>query len=132
TRVSGNDIPPSLLTVYVRAADACPGLPWQVLAGIGFTESRHAQGRADPHTGDVYPPIVGPAVTTSSGVIHALGPMQFLPTRWSTWRRLAPGRARDAEPSVQNAWDSIYTAAAYLCDGRPRLEDLRDAILSYN
>jgi cell wall-associated NlpC family hydrolase len=127
-----DDIPPSLRTIYLGAADTCPGLPWQVLAAIGFTESRHAQGRADPHTGDVNPPIVGPAVSTSSGVIHALGPMQFLPTTWTTWRRLAPGRPPDAQPSVQNAWDAIYTAAAYLCDGRPRLDDLPEAILSYN
>src|SRR4051794_34169805 len=42
-----SEIPPDLLPVYVSAAYTCPGLPWQVLAAIGWEESRHAGGRAD-------------------------------------------------------------------------------------
>jgi len=34
------EIPVSLLPVYMDAATTCPGLPWQVLAAIGFHESR--------------------------------------------------------------------------------------------
>ncbi len=91
------EIPPSLLPVYQRSAQTCSGLPWQVLAAIGYFESRHAAGRADPNTGNVNPPIIGapldgkdgrariPDPTSSDGWMHALGPMQFLPTTWRTW-----------------------------------------------
>ncbi len=61
-----------------------------------------------------------------------MGPMQFIPSTWQRWGRLAPNRPLGATPSAENAWDSIYTAAAYLCGGRPSLGDLADAILSYD
>src|SRR4051812_9455951 len=57
--VAVSEIPSSLLPVYQHAAATCGGLPWQMLAAIGYHESRHAAGRADPSTGDVRPPIVG-------------------------------------------------------------------------
>lgn len=138
------EIPADLLPRYVSAAATCPGLPWQVLAAIGFIESRHAQGRADPLTGNVAPPILGPALdgtngtarlvdpTSPDGWMHAQGPMQFLPTTWQRWGRLAPNRPVGAVPSPHNAWDAIYSAAAYLCAGRSQLDDLDAAILSYN
>lgn len=138
------EIPPDLLTVYVEAAATCAGLPWQVLAAIGYTESRHAQGHADPQTGDVRPAIIGPPLdgthgnariadpSASDGWMHAQGPMQFLPSTWSRWARLAPNRPAGAVPSTQNAWDAIYSAAAYLCSGRSQVENLEQAILSYN
>jgi len=138
-----SEIPPSLLPVYEHAAATCTGLPWQVLAAIGFNESRHADGHADPSTGDVQPPIVGPPLdgrhgrtriadpTSPDGWMHAYGPMQFLPPTWKTWARLAPGRPAGARPSPQNAWDSMFTAAAYLCGGRAQLSDLRAAIDGY-
>ena len=137
------EIPPSLLPVYQRGAATCDGLPWQVLAAIGYLESRHAAGRADPRTGDVNPPITGAPLdgnggrariadaSSPDGWMHALGPMQFLPTTWRTWARLAPGRPAGTVPSPQNAWDSIYTAAAYLCRGAPHVADLRASINSY-
>lgn len=137
------EIPASLLPVYERAAATCGGLPWQILAAIGYHESRHAAGHADPATGDVAPPIFGPPLdgrdgrarttdpTAVDGWMHALGPMQFLPTTWRTWARLAPGRPRGAVPSPQNAWDAIYTAAAYLCGGPPKVTDLRAAVDAY-
>lgn len=138
------EIPPDLLPVYIGAARTCDGLPWEVLAAIGWVESRHAGGRAAPATGDVDPPIIGPAIdgrpgfaaipdpTQPDGWAHALGPMQFLSTTWQAWGRLAPDRPIGAPPNVQNAWDAIYSAAAYLCGGLPRLTDLRAAILRYN
>ena len=42
-----SEIPPSLLPVYRAAASICPGLPWQIVAAIGYVESRHAGGRAE-------------------------------------------------------------------------------------
>jgi murein DD-endopeptidase MepM/ murein hydrolase activator NlpD len=66
------------------------------------------------------------------GWARALGPMQFLSSTWARWGRLAPGRPHGARPSVQNAWDAIYSAAAYLCGDDGRIDDLRAAILTYN
>jgi cell wall-associated NlpC family hydrolase len=143
TTVAVAEIPASLLPVYQRAAQTCGGLPWQVLAAIGYFESRHAAGHADPDTGAVDPPIVGapldgqggrariPDPSSPDGWMHALGPMQFLPTTWRTWATLAPRRPTGATPSPQNAWDAIYTAAAYLCRGSQQLTDLRASIDSY-
>ncbi len=137
------EIPPSLLPVYQHAAATCDGLPWQVLAAIGFLESRHAAGRADPATGETSPPIIGapldgrngqariPDPTSADGWMHAQGPMQFLPTTWHTWERLAPGRPPTVLPDIQNAWDAIYGAAAYLCQGTGHLTNLHAAINAY-
>lgn len=142
--LASTEIPAGLLPVYEAAAQMCPGLPWQVLAAIGWAESRHAEGHVDPATGDVAPPIVGPAIEGRSGSAaipdpsqpdgwaHALGPMQFLSTTWASSGLLAPDRPPNAVPSVQNAWDSIYSAAVYLCDGQPELTDVDAAILRYN
>jgi hypothetical protein len=138
------DIPNSLVGVYVAAAGACPGLPWTVLAAIGSIESGHGEGRADPSTGDVRPPILGPALdgrsgfaripdpTSTDGWAHAQGPMQFLPDTWRRWGRLAPGRPAGAGASPHNAWDAIWTAAAYLCGSAGRVSDVRAAVRSYN
>ncbi len=138
------DIPASLVGVYVSAAGSCPGLPWTVLAAIGSIESRHGDGRVDPSTGEVAPPILGPALdgrtgvaripdpASSDGWAHAQGPMQFLPSTWRSWGRLAPGRPSGAVASPHNAWDAIWTAAAYLCGTTGRITDVRAAILTYN
>lgn len=138
------EIPPELLDVYMAASTTCPGLPWQVLAAIGWVESGHARGNADPASGDVHPPILGPALdgrpgfalirdpSQPGGFAHALGPMQFLSTTWARWGRLAPDRPPGAVPDPQNAWDAIYSAAAYLCAGHPQVGDLEAAILRYN
>jgi len=138
------DIPPSLVGVYQSAAQTCPGLSWTVLAAIGFVESHHGEGRLDPATGEVLPPILGPALDGSGGTArladpgspdgwaHAQGLMQFLPTTWATWARLAPGRPAGAVPDINNAWDAIYTAAAYLCGPTGRVTALNAAILRYN
>lgn len=138
------DIPGPLVGVYVAAAASCPGLPWSVLAAIGHSESRHAQGRADPMTGDVQPQILGPALddrngyarvpdsASTDGWAHAQGPMQFLPSTWRSVGRLAPGRPAGATPSPHNAWDAVWSAAALLCGADGRIENLRAAIFTYN
>jgi cell wall-associated NlpC family hydrolase len=139
-----SEIPPDLLPVYVSASYECRGLPWQVLAAIGWVESRHAGGHADPTTGQVAPPILGPALDGSSGFAaipdasfadgwaHALGPMQFLPSTWRAWGVVAPDRPPGAAAEPQNAWDAIYTAALYLCGGADEITDVPAAILRYN
>lgn len=137
-------IPTDLLPVYIAASLTCPGLPWQILAGIGYIESGHGQGRVDPATGQVAPPIIGPPIdgrpgfatlpdpTSPDGWTHAVGPMQFLTTTFRTWGIVAPDRPPDATPDPNNAWDAIYSAANYLCAGRDRLDDIRTAVLRYN
>lgn len=138
------EIPSDLLPVYETAATACPGLPWQVLAGIGFIESHHAGGHADPSTGQVAPPIIGPAIdgrpgfaaipdpASPDGWAHAVGPMQFLTTTFAAWGVVAPDRPPGVSPDPNNAWDAIFTAARYLCGGANHLDDIRAAILRYN
>ena len=113
------EIPADLLPVYMAASVTCDGLPWQVLAAIGWVESRHADRRADPHSGDVEPPIIGVALDGQNGTAtirdasqpdgwaHALGPMQFLPT---TWTMLAFNNLmiRDLPP-ISALWPSLAT-----------------------
>jgi len=138
------EIPPYLLNAYVGAARTCPGLPWEVLAAIGFIESRHGDGRVDPVTGEVRPPIIGPALdgtngnaripdpTEPDGWAHAHGNMQFLKSTWARWGVVAPGRPAGATPDYNNAYDSIYTAARYLCGDAGRIDNLDTAILRYD
>lgn len=142
--VAQTEIPADLLPVYMAAASGCRGLPWQVLAAVGWVESRHAGGRADPITGDVAPPILGPALDGSPGFrairdtsqpdgwARALGPMQFLSTTWERWATLAPDRPPGTSPDINNAWDAVYSAARYLCGGRDQLDDVKAALRRYN
>jgi transglycosylase-like protein with SLT domain len=138
------EIPLELLEVYVRASATCSGLQWQLLAAIGAAESSHGGGRLDEKTGDVLPPVLGPAIDGRPGVAeiadpsspdgwaHARGLMQFIPSTWEKWQRVAPNRPADAKPSVDNAWDAIYAAADYLCAGKGALGEVDAALFSYN
>lgn len=138
------EIPRELLGVYMAASLTCEGLPWTVLAAIGWVESRHAGGRADPLSGAVEPPIVGPALdgrpglaavpdpSSPDGWARALGPMQFLPGTWARWAVVAPDRPPGAVPDPHNAWDAIHSAANYLCGGADRIGDLRAVLRRYN
>jgi cell wall-associated NlpC family hydrolase len=141
-----SEIPPFLLPHYV-AAPACAGLPWQVVAAIGWVESGHGEGRVDPTSGDTTPPILGPALDGSAGNMaipatpastantgdpvwdHAVGPMQFLTSTFAGWAVDASG-GPTANPN--NAFDAIATAGRYLCDGAARLDSLDGAIRRYN
>jgi cell wall-associated NlpC family hydrolase len=93
------DIPPSYLTLYLDAAQTCPGLPWGVLAGIGTVESDNGQSDA-------------PGVHSGANFAGAEGPMQFEPATFAVY-------AVDADPSVPlsvyDPPDAVYTAAAMLC-----------------
>lgn len=138
------EIPPTLLPIYQGAAEACDGLPWQIGAAIGAIESGHGGGRLDPASGQVTPPIVGPAIdgrpgfaaisdpSSPDGWAHAVGPMQFLSSTWARWATLAPRRPPGSSPDPHNAWDAIFAANRKLCGGRAEMGDLRAAILSYN
>ncbi len=140
------EIPPYLLGHY-EAAPSCLGLPWQIVAAIGYTESRHGAGRIDPTTGDTNPPIIGvaldgthgrPAIHVPPGGSpwhsdpvwdHAVGPMQFLTATWATWGIDANG---DGIDSPHNAYDAIAAAGRYLCNGQPILDSIDAALWRYD
>ena len=142
------DIPAPLLPAYQQAAASCPGLPWPVLAAIGKVESDHGRSRGATPGQDpgITSRIIGPRLDGSGGTARvtdtdggrldgdagldrAVGPMQFLPGTWARWGRDADGDGR-ADPS--NIFDSIASAAAYLCGARGRVDDVGAAISSYN
>jgi membrane-bound lytic murein transglycosylase B len=139
TRVSANtDIPTRALQAYVDAATitaarrpSC-GITWATLAGVGRIESDHGQHHFDEigADGEEATPIIGLALDGSPGVQripdtdhgtldgdpvwdHAIGPMQFLPSRWKAMGERASGDGKLPDP--QNIDDAALTAAAYLC-----------------
>ena len=67
------DIPAALITLYIEAAATCPGLPWQVLAGIGKVESNHGRygGASIRADGQVAPPIIGIPLDGTNGTARA-------------------------------------------------------------
>jgi len=142
------EIPAALLPRY-QHAPACTGLPWQVIAAIGAIETNHAShagARLDPATGDVTPPITGPAldghgyaaVPVPAGGSpwhpdpvwdHAVGPMQFLTATWAAWGTDASG---DGLASPHNAYDAIATTGRYLCNHHTHIGSIPAAVLRYN
>ena len=144
--VALSQIPPYLLPHY-ESAPACTGLPWQIVAAIGWVESRHGEGRVDPTTGNTAPPIIGPALNGTDGNEalpataastawtgdpvwqHAIGPMQFLAGTFAAWATSGSGTG---PPNPNNAYDAIATAGRFLCNGQPTLDSVSAAILRYN
>ncbi len=117
------EIPPDTLAAVQRAAGACPGLPWPVLAGLAKVESGF-----DPRA-------VGPYLPQFAGTEdeHALGMMQFLPSTYRFYvdrvdALTGKGLGMDG---IWDAESALYAAALYLCDnGAPG--DLRRALFAYN
>jgi membrane-bound lytic murein transglycosylase B len=149
-------IPVMVLRAYHLAADrlakeqpSCK-LPWWLLAGIGHTESGHAEGGRLTVDGTTRGLILGPrlnggikgdAVITDTdhglldgdtGYDRAVGPMQFIPSTWARWAADGNG---DGKKNPSNIFDATLAAAHYLCaDGRDlsTLPGLDAAVLSYN
>ncbi|HVM06813.1 MAG TPA: C40 family peptidase [Acidimicrobiales bacterium] len=138
------EIPSELVSVYKGAAQRCGGLPWQVLAAIGWVESRHGAGAIDHETGQLAKPIAGapfdgqdgrpriPDPRSPDGWTHPFGPMGLLPSAWAQYATLAPGRPAGATPDIQNAWDAIYTTAEELCGKAPVIVDLNRSIRGHS
>ncbi|MFI1205808.1 NlpC/P60 family protein [Streptomyces sp. NPDC020883] len=114
SRQAINDIPPRMLALYQRAALACPGLSWTVLAAIGKTETDHARH---------------PTMISTAG---AIGPMQFLPSTFQTYAHPVPPGGR-TPPTPWDPVDAVYAAARLLCANSARnSSNLRSAVFAYN
>ncbi|MDH2414260.1 lytic transglycosylase domain-containing protein [Nocardioides sp. CER19] len=136
---SASSIPSAALAAYQRAetvinkADKTCSLPWQLLAAIGRVESNHgrANGNRLSPTGIAQPGIFGKPlngrastsqiVDTDAGQYdgdtkydRAVGPMQFIPSTWSTVGVDADG---DGRRNPQDINDAALAAAVYLCSG---------------
>lgn len=141
-------IPGVVLQAYLRAQEVLaseqPGchLPWWLLAGIGKVESGHAWNGLVDADGNTLRPILGPVLNGAGGFAaipdtdggrwdgdpvwdRAVGPMQFIPSTWSSWGRGNPN----------NVYDAAQAAGRYLCAGGRDLSDsaqLAAAVFSYN
>lgn len=110
--ITATNLPASLRALYMKGAAAeCPGLPWNVLAGIGQVETDHGQNKN----------------VSSAG---AMGPMQFLPATWAEYGVDGDG---DGVANILDQADAIYSAAHYLCaNGGGTSSGLYNAIFAYN
>ncbi len=109
--ITAANLPASLRSLYMRGAATCPGLPWNVLAGIGQVETDHGQNKN----------------VSSAG---AMGPMQFMPATWAKYGVDGDG---DGVANILDQADAIFSAANYLCaDGGGNSATLYQAIFAYN
>ncbi len=109
-------VPASYLTLYRQAARTCPGLTWEVLAGIGTVESANGQSRAR-------------GVHRGKNRKGAEGPMQFEP---ATFAEYAVRADRTTRLSPYDPADAVFTAARMLCADGAATGRLRRAIYAYN
>jgi len=142
-----DDIPPLLLELYIDTATLCPGLPWQIVAGIGKVESNHGRhgGASLRLDGRVLPPIIGirldgtndtaTIADTDDGRLdgdpvwdRAVGPFQFIPSSWAIFGVDGNG---DGIKDPHNVFDAIPAAVAHLCP-TGAVSDVEAAIFSYN
>lgn len=104
-------IPPRMLALYRWAAPACPGLPWQVLAGIGRVETDHN-------------------LADGISAAGAEGPMQFMP---ATFAAYGTDSGDGDPPNIWDPADSVLTAARYLCaNGAGSPAGIKGALWAYN
>jgi len=114
-----DNIPATILTLYQEAADACPGLPWTVLATIGTVESGNGTSNL-------------PGVHSGANSAGAEGPMQFEPATFAAYDApVPPGGANP--PSPYDPTDAVYAAARMLCaNGAANGANLNQAVFAYN
>lgn len=154
--VTDGQVPDNAYKAYLNAADILArqmpqcGITWQIIAGIGSVESKHAFGAATDASGRLIHPIYGPRLDgtlADNEVIHdtdggqldgdpvydrAVGPTQFLP---ATWKEYAEDGNGDGIADPQNIYDATLTTGHYLCSGNLNLRDAAQqvtAVLRYN
>jgi murein DD-endopeptidase MepM/ murein hydrolase activator NlpD len=144
-------IPDRVLEAYRAAAAWCEGLRWELLAGIGWVETRHGTSggaAVNDETGEAVPWIFGPPLDGREGMQRlpvgewvgwwglagpwqqAVGPMQFLPGTFEAW---AVDQDGNGTANPHDIDDATATAARYLCGGAGgAITDERAALLRYN
>jgi len=150
-------IPSAALSAYQRgaqiidAADPTCNAPWELFAAIGRVESDHGQyaGNALGSDGISRPGIYGPVLNgangtqaimdTDSGQLdhdtvydRAVGPMQFIPSTWSSVKVDADG---DGQRNPQDIDDAALATGVYLCSGTDDLSSRAGqeaAVFRYN
>lgn len=130
-------MPETARTAYVRAAQAMNDadrtchVPWQLLAGAGWVESRHGTlngGDLDVNGVD-RPALFGPVITRvdsdegqldgTASMDRTVGPLQFSPERW---RIAGVDGDGDGSRDAQDIDDAALAYAVLLCSGP---DDLR-------
>ena len=110
-RAPAADIPAGMLELYRAAAATCPGLAWEVLAGIGRVETDHGRNVAVSAAG-------------------AEGPMQFMPGTWAEYGVDVHGTG---VPDINDPADAVFAAARMLCaDGAVSATGVPGAVFAYN
>jgi membrane-bound lytic murein transglycosylase B len=155
--LSDHGLPVAAEKAYRRAAalsaesDPGCGLPWTLLAGIGRVESDHGRygGSRLGTDGVSQPRIIGVPLNGAGPVAairdtddgrldrdrvwdRAVGPMQFIPSTWSSAARDGDG---DGRRSPHDLDDAAAAAASYLCSGSGSMLDPASqaaAIFRYN
>jgi len=150
------DVPEAALRAYENAAatmaqtnPSCQ-IPWTMLAGIGRVESDHGRyGGSELGSDGVPRPQIRGIALDGNGVaaIHdtdngrfdgdevwdrAVGPMQFIPSTWSSAGRDGDG---DGVSDPNDIDDAALAAADYLCPSSGSIlgdDAMTTAILSYN
>ena len=136
---STSGIPSAALSAYQRAAqiidaaDTTCNVPWELIAAIGRVESNHGQyaGNTLNSDGVSVPGVFGPQLNGKSGTQaimdtdggqldqdsvydRAVGPMQFIPSTWSSVKVDADG---DGQRNPQDIDDASLASGVYLCSG---------------
>jgi membrane-bound lytic murein transglycosylase B len=140
---STSGIPSAALSAYQRAAqiidaaDTTCNVPWELIAAIGRVESNHGQyaGNSLNSEGVATPGIFGPTLNGKNGTQaimdtdggqldqdpvydRAVGPMQFIPSTWSSVKVDADG---DGQRNPQDIDDAALASGVYLCSGNDDL-----------
>ncbi|MGO4256501.1 lytic transglycosylase domain-containing protein [Marmoricola sp. RAF53] len=136
---SASGIPAAALSAYQRgaqiidAADTTCNVPWELIAAIGRVESNHGQfgGNTLGADGVSKPGVFGPQLNGQNGTQaimdtdggqldqdpvydRAVGPMQFIPSTWSSVKVDADG---DGQRNPQDIDDAALASGVYLCSG---------------
>jgi membrane-bound lytic murein transglycosylase B len=136
---STSGIPSAALSAYQRgaqiidAADTTCNVPWELIAAIGRVESNHGQyaGNTLNSDGVSVPGVFGPQLNGKNGTQaimdtdggqldqdsvydRAVGPMQFIPSTWSSVKVDADG---DGQRNPQDIDDAALASGVYLCSG---------------